>query len=186
MSEQERTETALRRAVLAGDRRAWEALYESAFDGLFAYVQWRCGGVRAWTDDLVQETWLVAVRRIKDFRPEQARFLSWLRGIASHLLHKHFRDLRRYPVSFEGIQDLPSTATRPDAAAERIAQALAELPAHYEAVLRAKYVDRRNMTEMATEGRTTVKAVESLLSRAREALRDAYQSLEAQEERAQP
>jgi RNA polymerase sigma-70 factor (ECF subfamily) len=186
MSEQMRTEAALRRAVLAGDRRAWQALYDAAFDGLFAYVQWRCGGVRAWTDDLVQETWLVAVRRIKDFRPERARFLSWLRGIAAHLLHKHFRDMRRYPAPYEGIQEVASVAARHDAAAERIAQALAELPPHYEAVLRAKYVDRRTMNDMATEGRTTVKAVESLLSRAREALRDAYKALEALEERVEP
>jgi RNA polymerase sigma-70 factor (ECF subfamily) len=186
MAKPERTETALRRAVLAGDRSAWEVLYESAFDGLYAYVQWRCGGMRAWTDDLVQETWLVAVRRIADFRPEQGLFLTWLRGIASHLLHKHFRELRRQPAAFDGIQELPTLTVRPDAAAERIGQALAGLPVHYEAALRDKYVDRRTMEEMAQEGKTTIKAVESLLSRARSALREAYEMLEAVEERIEP
>ena len=186
MAERERTETDLRRAVLSGDRRAWQSLYDASFDGLFAYVQWRCGGITSWTEDIVQETWLVAVRRIADFRPEQARFLTWLRGIASHLLRNHFRNSRRLPESLDSIQEQPSFVVRPDHAAERIAAALASLPQHYEAVLRAKYLDRRSMDDIAKEGRTTAKAVESLLSRARAALREAYEISEAIEERIEP
>ena len=39
-------ERGLRDAVLAGDERAWRSWYDEAYAGLFAYVHWRCGGLR--------------------------------------------------------------------------------------------------------------------------------------------
>src|SRR5579884_2314124 len=87
-------EQALRRAVLAGDETAWQALYDATFDRLFAYVAWRCGGLRDGAEEIVQETWLIAVRRIRDFDPGQASFLSWLRGIAANQLRNRFRGTR--------------------------------------------------------------------------------------------
>jgi RNA polymerase sigma-70 factor (ECF subfamily) len=79
-------ERGLRDAVLAGDERAWRALYDEAFAGLYAYVLWRCGGLRDRADEIVQETWLTAVRRIAAFDPGQGAFAAWLRGIAVNLL----------------------------------------------------------------------------------------------------
>jgi RNA polymerase sigma-70 factor (ECF subfamily) len=59
--------------------------------------------------------------------------------------------------------------------AERVARAFAALPDHYEAVLRAKYFDRMTVDEIAAARSETPKAVESLLSRARQAFREAYE-----------
>jgi RNA polymerase sigma-70 factor (ECF subfamily) len=58
--------------------------------------------------------------------------------------------------------------------AESIAAALAALPEHYERVLQAKYVDGRSVQEIAEDSGQSFKAVESLLTRARQAFRDAY------------
>lgn len=55
-------EELLHGAALAGDERAWQALYDDAFDAVFRYVQWRLAGRRAAVDEVVQETWLCAVR----------------------------------------------------------------------------------------------------------------------------
>ena len=52
--------------------------------------------------------------------------------------------------------------------------ARAELPERYEAVLRMKYLERMSVADMAAARGETEKAVESLLSRAREAFREAY------------
>jgi RNA polymerase sigma-70 factor (ECF subfamily) len=52
------------------------------------------------------------------------------------------------------------------------------LPARYEAVLRAKYLDGRSVADVAAAHGETAKAVESLLTRAREAFRQAYQEPE--------
>ncbi len=47
-------------------------------------------------------------------------------------------------------------------------------PERYEAVLRAKYLDQQSVAAIAETWNETPKAVESLLTRAREAFRQAY------------
>jgi RNA polymerase sigma-70 factor (ECF subfamily) len=49
------------------------------------------------------------------------------------------------------------------------------LPGRYEAVLRAKYLDQQSVAQIAESWRETPKAIESLLTRAREAFRAAYE-----------
>src|SRR5262245_1387193 len=85
----------LRRAVLAGDEAAWRAWYDEAFAGLRAYVAWRCASLRDLADEVVQDTWLTAVRRVRSFDPQRAPFAVWLRGIAASLLRNHFRRQQR-------------------------------------------------------------------------------------------
>lgn len=67
-------------AALAGDHRAWQALYDGAFDSVYRYVQWRLAGRRAAVDEVVQETWLTAVRLFDRFEPQRGTFAQWLRG----------------------------------------------------------------------------------------------------------
>src|SRR3954447_1219015 len=91
MDERTRREHALQRAALAGDADAWLTLYDDAFAALDRYVLWRCGGLRDPADDVLQDVWLTAVRRLADFEPARAPFLAWLRGLAAGLLRNRFR-----------------------------------------------------------------------------------------------
>jgi len=169
-------ERRLHRAVLAGDERAWRTLYDATFAGLDAYVVWRCAGLRDLADDVVQETWLTAVRRMRDFDPQRGPLLAWLRGIAANVLRGQFR--RKMPQPLVG-DDHPARADidgERREEAEQIASALATLPEHYEAALRAKYLDGLSVAAIAADRAESPKAVESLLSRAREAFRAAYSS----------
>jgi RNA polymerase sigma-70 factor, ECF subfamily len=167
-------EQILRRAVLAGDEEAWRALYEGACDRLYAYILWRCGGLRDRAEELTQDTWLHAIRRVADFEPGRGPFIAWLRGIAANLLRNSLRrDARQRTLPLE--QEPTTPAIR--AEAERVAAALAALTPRYEAVLRAKYLDGLSVVAIAAETGETAKAVESLLSRARQAFREAYQEL---------
>src|SRR5206468_7460187 len=84
-------ERGLREAVLAGDERAWRTWYDESFPALDAYVRWRCGGLRDLADEALQETWLTAVRRVRDFDPQRATFAAWLRGIAANVLRNLLR-----------------------------------------------------------------------------------------------
>lgn len=181
-------ERSLRQAVLRGDVAAWQVLYDDAFAEVLAYVEWRCSGLRDLAEDIVQDTWLVAVRRLRSFDPEQGPFVGWLCGIAANLLRNHFRS--RQGASRQGGANtpLPDRAAWDDPDAERrdqaahVARVLAELPERSEAVLRAKYLEQRSVAEIAVLWSTTPKAVESLLSRAREAFRAAYGMPEHPEE----
>lgn len=172
-------EHALRRAVLAGDERAWHAWYDEAFDSLYAYALWRCAGLRELAEEVVQDTWLVAVRRVRDFDPERGSFAGWLRGIAAKVVLNQLRQRRRerrtQPL---GNAEPWVNEAEQGELAERIATALAALPERYEAVLQAKYVDQRSVAEIATRWGETPKAIESLLTRARQAFREVYQEQE--------
>jgi RNA polymerase sigma-70 factor (ECF subfamily) len=172
-------EEALRRAILAGEEAAWRALYDESFEALLAYIRWRLSGAGTATDEIVQETWLVAVRRIRDFVPAQGSFLNWLRGIAANLI-RNWLCKRRPLESIEGLDLLVQTSTRDDCD-ERIAHALDALSARHEAVLRAKYLEGLSVAAIAATWGESEKAIESLLSRARAAFRQAYGPLEKNE-----
>lgn len=173
-------EQAIRDAVLAGDTTLWRAWFGENFDRLEAYVRWRCGGLTDLAEEVTQEVWLTAVRRLRSFDPGRGNFFGWLCGIASNAARNALRSRRRRQVRSRPLGPAdeppiheadPATVER----AERVATALAELPEHYEAVLRAKYLDRQSVEAIAIARGDTVKAVESLLSRARQAFREAYE-----------
>jgi RNA polymerase sigma-70 factor (ECF subfamily) len=167
-------ERGLRAAVLAGDTQAWQTWYDHSFADLLAYVRWRCAGLGDLADEITQDTWLIAVRRLRAFDPERSSFAGWLRGIAANVVRNHLRGRRRAAptTSLNGAETAKDQTNEADK--ERIARALASLAERQEAVLRAKYLDQRSVAEIAAEWGETCKAVESLLSRAREAFREAY------------
>ena len=187
-------EELLRGAVLAGDERAWQTWYNETFDDLYRYVRWRCGGRPDWADEIVQETWLTAVRRVRRFDPRQGGFLAWLRGIAANLLRNHLRRAAE-------IAEVPAAGRRSDGRRRpgRIASGaetwqrrsnespprLDALSEREEAVLRAKYLDGLSVAQIASDRGETPKAIESLLSRARQAFRDVYRE-QGDEEHAEP
>jgi RNA polymerase sigma-70 factor (ECF subfamily) len=176
-------EEALRRAVLAGDEHAWRAWCLEVFDELDRFVLWRCGGRRNEADDVVQETWLTAIRQIRKFQPRQSSFLAWLRGIAANVRRNSVRRAGRLSQR-EGHADQTQIAVaRSDQAAdvqeksEQIAAVFDGLLERQEQVLRAKYFDGLTVADIAAAWNESPKAIESLLSRAREAFRERFELL---------
>ncbi len=175
-------EQALRKRILAGDASAWQELYQSSFHGL-----WRGLAARhAWwardqLEEVVQESWLIAIRRIAQFDPNRAPFRKWLRGIAENVLRNHKR--RRWlevsqRQSLQAIEFYESPALAAGTAVGELRELLAlswgELPEHYRQALGDKYVEEMSVQEMAARRSVSPKAVESLLSRARDAFRTVY------------
>jgi RNA polymerase sigma-70 factor (ECF subfamily) len=176
-------ESRLREAVLRGDETAWRVLYERTFQPLFAFVHCRMDRRSDLTTEAVQETWLVAVRRIRRFDPTRSTFETWLRGIALNVIRSHRRrENRRTPADRSLDEAAPAASTpggRADRAdlADRIARSLTLLPVRYQAVLEAHYRQRQPVAAIAAETDQSPKAVESLLVRARAAFRAAYERL---------
>jgi RNA polymerase sigma-70 factor (ECF subfamily) len=88
----------------------------------------------AWdeTEDLVQETFFRAFRKLESWRGE-ASFRSWLLSIASNLLKDHFRRRKKHEVISIDEQQIPDRADpQADLAAgeaeERLRQGLVALP----------------------------------------------------------
>jgi RNA polymerase sigma-70 factor (ECF subfamily) len=156
-------EKLLHSAVLAGSEQAWQTLYDQAYDRLNAYASWRCGGNKELIADVVQETWLVAVRRIRSFDAEKGAFADWLTGIAANVLRNHFRSaaFRNGHMAQTTVEpvELGSELGRAEHdRSARVAQCLSELPERYEAVLRAKYLEKQSVNEIADAWNETPKA----------------------------
>jgi RNA polymerase sigma-70 factor, ECF subfamily len=173
-------ERAIRDAVLAGDLEAWREWYATYFDRLSEYVRWRCAGLRDVAEDVIQQVWLTAVRKLHTFDPEKGPFFGWLCGIASNAARNAVRAQHRERRKRRALgpgDDRQASCPDPVATekAERVALALAALPEHYEAVLRAKYLEQKTVMQIAAESAESPKAVESLLTRARQAFREVYE-----------
>lgn len=169
-------ERAVRDAVLGGDAAAWRGWYDDHAPGLAAYVRWRCAGLPDLADDVVQESWLTAVRRLRAFDPAAGPFAAWLAGIAANAVRNALRGRRRKRTEPLSAAHEPGTDPTVRDTAERVVAALAALPARHEAVLRAKYLDRRTVDEIAADHGLSAKAAESLLGRARQAFREAFEA----------
>ena len=176
-------EEMLRRAVLAGDENAWRVWCLEVFDELDRFIIWRCGGRRNEADEIVQETWLTAVRQIRSFQPQQGSFLAWLRGIAANVRRNHLRRTRRLSqresTTCGNTIDVAPTEPVADYQErnQQIADALDGLLERQESVLRAKYFDGLSVADIAAAWNESPKAIESLLSRARDAFRERFEKL---------
>lgn len=116
-------ERAIRDAVLGGDTAAWRAWYDEHSCRLAGYVNWRCGGIADLAEDVLQETWLVAIKRLKAFDPGQAPFAAWLRGIAANAVRNALRSRRRNRVQPLEATSEPAAPCQTEARekAERVA-----------------------------------------------------------------
>jgi RNA polymerase sigma-70 factor, ECF subfamily len=172
-------ERGLREGVISGDQRAWKALYDRYFDSIYAHVHARAGRRDQVTEEVVQDAWMIAARKIGDFDPHRGSFEGWLRGISENVLRNHLRRSgKRREEGGVDLAALPSAAPRDPGRtldlSEQISRVLSELPLRFQEVLRAKYQDELPVAEIAGRWGETEKAVESLLSRARAAFRESY------------
>ena len=176
-------ENGLHNAVLRGDEGAWRVFHDQCFDSIYAFIDFRTGHRQDLTEEVVQECWMIAVRRIERFDPARSRFENWMRGIAANVLRNHWRTRKR-PESIEAAEEISmdsSMDSNPGSRielAEQIGMALTTLPKRYRNVLHAKYEEKRSVIEIARKWGESPKAVESLLTRARGAFREAYTGLE--------
>ena len=162
--------------VVAGDRDAVRRLVDRSGPVVFGYVLARVGGVRAVADDLVQDTFLEAIRSAHTFRGE-SQLTTWLCAIARRRLARHFEAERR-ALGGAADDDDPTLDVVGGAEAERevderdaVVRALGRLPVLHRQVLVRKYLDDCAVADIADElGRTPVQ-IQSLLQRARNGLR---------------
>ena len=169
-------------AVVRRDRAAWGALYDAHLHEVYAFVCHLTAGDRSSCDDLNQEVWLQAIACIERFDPQKGELRDWFFGIARRQVALHFRRLSGSSVLFvddftEGTEPRDNALLLPQEVMERVERvrlvraAFIAMPRSHQHVLRQKYIDGRSVQEIATAMKTTAKAVESSLSRARTRLR---------------
>jgi len=73
-----------------GDEKAFDILYNRYRLQLYSYLGKLLPGRSAVVDDVYQQTWVRAIKRLPQYR-ERDKFLSWLFTIAHNLAIDHFR-----------------------------------------------------------------------------------------------
>lgn len=183
MTEGERRaeEAALLQRAAGGDAASVRALLDIAGPVVYGYVLARVGGHQPTAEDIVQDTFLEAVRSAPGFRGDAA-VTTWLCAIARRRLFRHYEAERKQEAARRGLEVVdggsgasgagfsPSPSDEVDERDE-VVRALGRLPAVHRQVLVLKYLDGRAVSEIAAElGRSRVQ-VQSLLQRARDNLR---------------
>ncbi|HEV8000123.1 MAG TPA: sigma-70 family RNA polymerase sigma factor [Planctomycetaceae bacterium] len=169
-------------AVARRDRAAWGALYDAHLHEIYAFVSHLMDGDRSSCDDLTQEVWLQAIACIEKFDPSKGQLRDWLFGIARRRVALHFRRLSIAGAShgddlIEVLERADESLLLPPEVMERferrqlVRAAFTTISQAHQHVLRQKYIDGRSVQEIAAAMKTTAKAVESQLSRARARLR---------------
>ena len=167
--------------MLRGDAKAFNQFYIQNVDLLFGFIIHLVRGVRADAEEILQDTFVAAIHMLPSYQG-QSRLLSWLCGIARHKVGDYWRRrnvidgmlLTESPVDLRELIDdgpLPDDVLNQSALRARIVEALAELPNDYRRALLARYAEERSVMEISRELGRSYKATESLLSRAKAALR---------------
>jgi RNA polymerase sigma-70 factor, ECF subfamily len=186
--------------MLTGDEAAFETFGATYPKALYRFALGRLRGDRERTREVVQTAVCKALSRLETYRGE-ASLLTWLCACCRNEILMHLRRLSTHPtlvqltelteaegaaapaVGFLSSGPANDAARDPEAAllrreaADRVHVALDALPEHYSRALEWKYLERLPVAEIATRLDLKPKAAESLLTRARSAFRQGYESL---------
>jgi RNA polymerase sigma-70 factor (ECF subfamily) len=160
------TDDELMSAVRAGDRTAFDALFERYRDPVWRFFRRRVADADQ-AADLAQETYLAIWQGAVRYEPRGA-FRSYLFGIAFNLLAAARRSAAaRPPVEIE-----PPSNTGDPADVIWVRRALAELDDLEREIVMLREYEGLSYDEIAALVRVPVGTVRSRLFRAREALRE--------------
>ena len=170
-----------------------ERFYQAHVDGLYAAILGRVRGDASLAEDVVQETFLEALRRADSYDPSRGSPRAWLWMLSRNVLRKHLRDHPRRRRLDELAQQLDATHGQLQAAlADGVASdellereetralvtaTIASLDPNHRRLLRRKYVAGDSLAAIASDLAISPEAVKSSLARARRAFRERFAEL---------
>lgn len=176
--------------LLRGERAAFDAFFNEYYPKLYRFAKRRRPQDAAAAEDIAQATLCRALESLRGYRGEAA-LMTWLCTLCRREMSARWEEWRHWnPVPHLAEDDpairaaleslLSSEQADPLRAADReqvresILAALDYLPAPYGDILEWKYLRDMSMGEIAARLGRSPKAVESLLTRARDAFREAF------------
>lgn len=184
-----------RRKALQGDDAAVQALLQAVLQPLYSFCLYRVGKNQHWCEEVVQETMLRALRDLPHYDPPRAgnNIFPWLTGLARNEIQRVLQR-EKATASLQTLwanldQELLGLYAKLEAepfddevlqraeTRELVNATMAQLPDHYRETLEEKYVHGKSQREMAERRRVTEKALESQLTRARNAFRVTFLAL---------
>jgi len=176
--------------LLRGDRRAFEQFFNEYYPKLYRFVKRRMPQDATAAEDIAQGTLCRALESLRSYRGEAALF-TWLCTLCRREMSARWDETRAWSSAPRLAEDDPAIRAAlesllareqwdPLFAADReqvrssILTTLDYLPAPYGDILEWKYLRDMSMGEIARRLGRSPKAVESLLTRARDAFRETF------------
>ncbi|GAI91755.1 unnamed protein product [marine sediment metagenome] len=157
-----------------GDERAWHELFGWHFEPVYHYCLKLASGQQDIAEDVAQQVFVTAARNINKYKPQQSAFRAWLLGIAKNSFMKlNSKEVRRKRHETR-VFSRSSEQQNNHSLHLLVYETLAQLPDHYRLVLEAKYLQGLTVNQIAEAQGHTVKAMESLLTRARDKFANVY------------
>ena len=181
----------LRDRIVCGDARAAESMLAAHLDPLYEFVHYRLGGDVERAQDVVHDTFVVALERIHAFDGRSSLY-TWLCGIAKNKIRaaRRTRPVRSLDEVLENAdpeidailaqierEPLPLAVIERRETRDLVGATLSSLPPEYKRALVEKYIEGRSVAEIAERRGAGEKATESMLTRARVAFVKVFELL---------
>jgi RNA polymerase sigma-70 factor (ECF subfamily) len=159
------------------DTAAFAALYEEHLNSVYRFVFFKVGDPTL-AEDLTAEVFSKAWENIDRFEWRDLPFQHWLLRVARNVVVDHWRAHRRFPVSLDGLYELPSEALTPDdivareSEVERVRLGLKSLPDDQRDVLILRFIEGYSHADTSQVLGKSVVAVRQIQVRALRALRE--------------
>lgn len=164
--------------MAAGDQSAFAQLVQRHLNDVLAFVE-RMTGQRADAEDIAQDTFAKAWQQAKKWKPGRAQYRTWLFQVAMNRARDGWRRQRPSEVLDEEMvcpQPGPEQQSHANAQSQRVQLALQALPERQRAAILLSHYHGLSNIEASQTLNISIEAVESLLGRARRALRQSLAS----------
>lgn len=178
------------RRIVDGDQDALEVFYNNYFPRLYRYVYYRVGRDHHHTEEVVHDTFMEAIQKADRFDPERGSIESWIITLSRNRirsLNTTIGRAREYEQSWSMLDgeletlfadldkgNLPESALENEELKNMVGATLGSLQENYAKLLTLKYIKNLSVRDIAQIMEKTEKSVESQLTRARIAFREAF------------
>ncbi len=173
--------------VAKGEADAIIELYNTYVNRIYISVYNQVDRNQQAAQDITQDIFIAAIGSAKNYNGKSAPN-TWLYAIAHHKVADYYRRKkihdRRFISRSEQLENILKSVKGPDDVESGSIQKLylqamlQNLPLHYRQVLLLKYIDRMSVSDIAAIMGKSIKSVEGILSRAKEALKQQLNELE--------
>jgi RNA polymerase sigma-70 factor (ECF subfamily) len=173
MPADDRSDADLVRRAAAGERDAFAAIYERYRTVVYRFARLMSGSP-ATAEDVTQEVFVTLIRTLPRYEPHRAGLLTYLYGVARNVTRNRLRRDRRFVALETAVEEKPSGADDPCAAASHSQQlsqlrsSVLALPSRYREVVILYDIHGLSYAETAQVLHVPVGTVRSRLNRGRQ------------------
>lgn len=177
------------RNLLKQDKKAIEEWFGRSADGVYTFIYNKVGKDSELATDILQETFLQAIKRINEYDPQKGNMFSWLIALSRNNIKNALIQKNKFSTCIDEYNDanfefailakiadvpLPDEIVEKKETAELVQITLAGLPEKYRNILNQFYYQKKMIKEIAFINKQKQISIKVSLHRARNAFKKAF------------